>query len=243
MSSSNVSFQDKVFEILVALLLGLGALGGAWSGYQSSQWGSTALEDFGKSATTATRASTLYNRGVAVANRDSALDIQGKQLVLQAMTAKAGIDPAHPDPLQQLAVERDLTIAKYLYVRQMSKEGYDALGYPAEFRVDDDEKAAAIPDEAMEKGLEAELDQKYLDKVLAAGEGKFVEADKVFAEGQSISARSTAFGLVGVMFTVTLFLAGMALVLKSNVRWVFSFIGYGSLIAAAIKLFALPWYP
>jgi hypothetical protein len=243
MPSSNVSLQDKIFEILVATLLGLGALGGAWAGYQANQWGSTALESFGKSATTATRASTLYNRGVAVANRDSALDIQGKQLVLQAMTAKAGIDPDRPDPLAQLAVERDMTVAKYLYIREMSDEGYASLGYPPEFRVEDDEKAAAMPDEAMEKGLEAKLDTQYMDKVLARGEAKFAEADRVFAEGQTISARSTAFGLVGVMFTVTLFLAGMALVLKSNVRWVFSFIGYGSLIAASIKLFALPWYP
>ena len=46
----------------------------------------------GKSATTA----TIYNRGVAVANRDSALDIQGKQPVLQAMTSK-----------DEVAAERD----------------------------------------------------------------------------------------------------------------------------------------
>src|SRR5512134_1161555 len=180
MSDSNDSFQHKIFEILVACLLGMGALGGAWAGYQGNQWGSTALESFGKSATTATRAATLYNQGVAIANRDSSLDIAGKQLVLQAMVAKAGIDPAKPDPLAELAVVRDMTIAKYLYIKQMSDDGYAALGYPAEFNTEDREKASQMPDEAMEQGLEAELDDKYRAKILAPGEAKFQEADKIF---------------------------------------------------------------
>ena len=141
------------------------------------------------------------------------------------------------------AVERDMTIAKYLYIRQMSPEGYAALGYPTEFRVADNDKAASMPDATVEAGLEKELGTKYLDAVLGPGEAKFQEADKIFAEGQTISARSTAFGLVGVMFTITLFLAGIALVLKSGLRWVFCTVGYGSLIAASLKLFALPWYP
>jgi len=242
MSSSNDDRSLRIFEIVVATLLGLGALGGAWAGYQANQWGSSAIENFGKSSTTATRGAALYNQGVATANRDANLDIHGKELTLQAMVAKAGLDPKNPDPLAELAVTRDTTIAKYLYIRQMSDVGYAALGYPAEFNVADDDKANQMPDEALEKGLEAELDDTYMKQVLAAGEAKFAEADKIFAEGSAFSARSTAFGIVGMMFTVTLFLAGIALVLKSNVKWVFSFIGYGSLIAAGLKLFALPWY-
>src|SRR5436853_354380 len=154
MSSSNDDRTLRIFEIVVATLLGLGALGGAWAGYQANQWGSSAIENFGKSSTTATRGAALYNQGVATANRD------------------------------------------------------------------------------------AELDDTYMKQVLAAGEAKFADADKIFAEGSAFSARSTAFGIVGMMFTVTLFLAGISLVLKSNVKWVFSFIGYGSLIAAGFKLFA-----
>jgi hypothetical protein len=230
-ASTREPLHARMFEIIVAILLGAGALGGAWAGYQANQWGATAVENFGKSSTTSTRASTLYNRGVAVANRDSNLDIQAKQLVLSAVTTE--------DPV---AKERDMTVAKYLYVRQMSQEGYQALGYPMEFRVEDDEKASQIPDDVLIKGLDAELDDRYLTRVLGEGEAKFVEADKIFSEGQIVSARSTAFGLVAVMFTVTLFLAGIALTLKSNLRWAFATIGYGSLIAASVKLFGLPWY-
>jgi hypothetical protein len=243
MSESNESRANRIFEIVVAILLGAGALGGAWAGYQANQWGSSAIENFGKSSTIATRGAALYNQGVATANRDANLDIQGKQLVLNAMVGKAGLDPDRPDPVRELEVLRDMTVAKYLYIKQMSDAGYSALGYPAEFNTEDREKASQMPDEAMERGLEQELDDAYMHKVLAAGEAKFVEADKVFGEGSAFSARSTAFGIVGVMFTVTLFLAGISLVLKSNVKWIFSFVGYGSLIAAGLKLFALPWYP
>jgi hypothetical protein len=243
MSDTNESRTNRIFEMVVAVLLGMGALGGAWAGYQANQWGSSAIENFGKSSTTATRGAALYNQGVATANRDANLDIQGKQLVLNAVVAKAGLDPDKPDPVADLAVLRDMTVAKYLYIKQMSDTGYAALGYPPEFNTEDREKASQMPDEAMEKGLEAELDDAYLAKMLAAGEAKFAEADKIFSEGSAFSARSTAFGIVGMMFTVTLFLAGIGLVLKSNIRWIFSFIGYGSLIAAAFKLFALPWYP
>src|SRR5262245_8933244 len=102
--------RTSLFELCVAVLLGIGALGGGWAGYQGGQWGSTATENYGKAATLATRASTFYNEGVTVAHRDSALDIQAKQLVLSALTTQ--------DPLIK---ERDLAVAKYLYTQQMTK--------------------------------------------------------------------------------------------------------------------------
>ena len=232
--SLSSEIRTNIFELIVAVLLGVGALGGGWAGYQANQWGATATEDYGKAATTATKGSTAFNRGVAIANRDSQLDIQGKQLVLQAMTAK---------PEEELAIERDMTIAKYLYLRQMSDAGYKALKLPAEFRTDDREKATQIPDEAMYEVLEAELTPEYMQEVLTDGNAQFAEADKVFAEGQRVSGVSTKFGLDGMLFTITLFLGGICLVVKSRVKWGFIAVGYVSAIYATIKLFGLPWYP
>ena len=92
MSDSNGDRSLRIFEIVVATLLGLGALGGAWAGYQANQWGSSAIENFGKSSTTATRGAALYNQGVATANRDANLDIHGKELTLQL--GKPGLNAA-----------------------------------------------------------------------------------------------------------------------------------------------------
>ena len=223
--------KTSLFELLIAVLLGAGALGGGWAGYQSSQWGGTATENYGKAATTATRGATLYNIGVTTATRDASLDIEAKQLVLSSMSTK--------DPLKK---EIDMTVAKYLYTQHLSREAYDALGYPKEFYTRDHDKAEQIPEEALIKGLDADLDEKYYEKVLDKGNKKFAEADKIFAEGQRVSGYSTQFGLDGMFFTITLFLGGLSLVLKSHVRWGFMTAGYLSLGYAAIKLFSLPWY-
>lgn len=233
MSEIDPPNKTNWLEIFVAILLGFGALSGGWAGYQSSQWGSTATENYGKASTTATRAATLYNFGVTVANRDTMLDLQAKQLTLSAMTSGD----------EQIKL-RDTTVAKYLYTQQMSKEGYEALGFPAEFHTKDKDKAAQFPDELLvTKGLETGgLDEKYLGKILTTGNAKFAEADQVFAEGQKVSGTSTQFGLVGMIFTITLLLGGLALVLKSNVRWGFLGLGYVTLGYGLLKMFMLPWY-
>jgi hypothetical protein len=224
--------KTSLFEVLVAIVLGLGALGGGWAGYQSSQWGGTATEDYGKAATTATRASTLYNHAVAIVDRDLALDIQAKQLVVAAVLAK-----------DETAKLRDATIAKYLYTQQMTKEAYVALKYPAKYHTKDKTVTEQFSDEELAAGLDNELsDTTYRDQRMKPATDKFAEADKIFEEGQTVSGHSTQFGLVGVFFTITLFLAGMALVIKSHLRWGFLTAGFTTLGFAAIKLFALPWY-
>ncbi|HEY8143558.1 MAG TPA: hypothetical protein VIG06_12835 [Kofleriaceae bacterium] len=219
------------FEVVVAVLIGLGALGGAWASYQANQWGSTSTEKYGHAATTATKGATLFNLGVSTASRDSQLDIQGKELVLRAVTAKNPLDK-----------ERDLTIAKYLYTRQMSDEAYASLGYPAEFRTEDDDKASSMPEEVLVAGLDRELDEKYLAAMLGGGTQRFGEADKVFQGGQTASGISTRFGINGLFFTITLFLGGVSLVFKSRVRWVFLMLGFLSLALASGYLFTLDWF-
>lgn len=223
--------KSVVFEILVAVLLGLGAIGGGWAGYQSSQWGSTATENYGKASTIATRAATAYNEGIQIANRDSALDIQAKQLVLAALTTK-----------DELAKERDLAIAKYLYTQQMTKAAYVALGFPAAYHTKDRETYLKFSDEEATAGLEHELDEHYLTQAVAKGQALFADSDKVFAEGQKVSGTSTLFGLAGMFFTVTLFLGGLELVIKSGARWAFLAGGYAVLVVGVVKLASLPWY-
>lgn len=215
----------------VAILLGLGALAGGWASYQSSQWGGTATENYGKAATTATRASTAYNEGIAIAHRDAALDIQAKQLIVTALTAT-----------DDLAKQRDLAVAKYLYTQQMTETGYRALGFPPAYHTKDRDTYLKFSDDDVAKGLEAELPKSYYTKVLANANGLFAEADKVFAEGQQASGTSTQHGLTSMFFTMALLLGGLALVLKNRLRWIFVFGGYCTLTMGLVKLLSLPWY-
>ncbi len=223
--------RSTLFELLIVLLLGAGALGGGWAAYQTTRWSSTATARYGKAASTASRGATLYTVGVTTATRDASIDMQAKQLVLSSLSSK------DPD-----TKSIDMTVAKYLSTQHLSREAYDALGYPAPFYTRDHAKAEQIPDEAMIKGLDADLDDHYYDKVLAKGTKAFADADELLAEGQQGSGNAAQFGLEGMVFTITLFLGGLALVLKSHVRWGFLTVGYLSLGYALIKLFSLPWY-
>jgi hypothetical protein len=223
--------KTTLFEVLVAILLGMSAVGGGWAGYQSSQWGGTATEDYGKAATTATRASTMYNHAVAVFDRDTGLDIQAKLAIVDGMITK--------DANLKL---RDNTVAKYLYTQQMTKEGYLQLKYPAAYHSKDPKQYEKFTDEELVANIDNELDDTYREQVMKPAQAKFAEADKIFETGQEVSGTSTQFGLDGIFFTITLFLGGMSLVLKSHIRWGFVTLGYVTLAYGIIKMFSLPWY-
>ena len=223
---------SQVLELVVAFLLGVGALGSGWAAYQSSQWGGTATENYGKAATMATHASTKYNQGIATASRDMLLDLQAKQAAVEALFAK--------DDETRL---RHMTVAKYIYTQQMTKPGYLALGLPPEFHTQDKEKAQQLSDDAVaDKGLAGQLGDKYVAQLTRPGTEGFVAADKTFAEGQRVSGLSTKFGLVGMLFTIALFLAGIALTLKSVVKVGFVSASAVVLVWAGVKLISLPWY-
>jgi hypothetical protein len=231
--------KTSLFEVFVAILLGLGAVGGGWAAYQASQWGSTATENYGKSSTTATRGATLFNVGLTIGVRDAQLDLKGKELVVHALTTPA---------TDTVSRTRDLLVAKYLYTMQMSPVGYQALGYPPEFYPKDHsraekDKANGLPDQALIAGLERELEDAYWKTVTANGTQLFDEAKTTFQEGQRVSGVSTKFGQIGMLFTITLFLGGMAMVFKSRMRWGFLGAGYVTLAASAAMLFLQPWYP
>jgi hypothetical protein len=228
--------KTSLFEILVAILLGLGAIGGGWASYQASQWGSTALEKFGESSKTATQGSTVFNLGVAVATRDSALDIQGKTLMIDSMLVDATTQPG------AVAKMRNLGIAKYLYLIQMSSQAYAELGLDPKYKALKRNQVDQMPDAEIAKALTKDLGTEYFQKVLTPGAQKFEEAEKIFKEGDTISGRSTKFGQAQMVFTIALFLGGLALVVKSNLKWGFMAVGYGTMIFGCVKLLSLPWY-
>src|SRR5882757_9267032 len=92
------------FELAVAILLGLAAIGAAWSSYQSSLWGGKGLEAFGEAATMSTKASTEHDRAEMDIAHDFECDLQAKERILEALDAANETDKA-----------RLLHLASYLY--------------------------------------------------------------------------------------------------------------------------------
>jgi len=224
-----MSEKTSVYEVLVAVALGSAAIGGGWAAYQASQWGSSALEDFGKSSKTATEGATEFNYAIAVASRDADLDVMAKEHVLDAMSSQ-----------DEATKNKDTILAKYLYVQQMSPEAYKTLGYPDEFH--SKEKEQQMPNDVLIAGLDKELDEAYFATVLQPSGEKFKEADTTFEEGDHLSSRSTDFGKSQMVFTISLFLGGLGLVVKSQMKWGFVAAAYGSIAWGTVLLFSTPWY-
>jgi hypothetical protein len=101
--------------------------------------------------------------------------------------------------------------------------------------------AKDIPDERLLAMLSVELDEAYVDEMLAEGEAMFKQADTKFQEGRQANENGDQFDLAGVFFTVALFFAGLGLVFKTSMRW--GFLGLGALVFAGSVVFMarLPW--
>jgi hypothetical protein len=230
-----------LFELMVACLLGLGALGGAWASYQNSLWGGNQATAYAEAATIMTRSSAATTEAAAQLNlavqnitRDSSLDIQAKQLILEGRLSG-----------NEVTKLRTYGVAKYLYGLQMSDEGFAAMKFPPELR---GENAQNLTDEQLEASLDVELGEDYLMRSLKDPQEAFVkagamveEADTKFADGRKFNATGDQFGMTGVFYTVGLFLAGIALVFKSNIRWAFGGLGAATFAGATAHLFMHPW--
>jgi hypothetical protein len=223
---------DK-FELVSAIVLGLAAVGASWAGYQGDLWGGQSVEGYADANRTATRAESAYNRAASEAERDIALDIQGKQSVLTAMNTQDADDGT-------AAV--NYAIAGYLYQEQLSEEGYKAMKLPEEFyRTSLVEGGKDMPGEVLAKTLDESLGDEHYNQMIAPSIEMSDEADAAFKKAQDANETGDKFGLITMIYAVCLFLTGIGLVVKSKVRW--SFVGFGGVTfaGATVYLLLVPW--
>lgn len=128
MSSMDEEKKIDKFELATAILLGLTAIGAALAGLQGGQWGGKQLEAFSEANALTTKAATQYTEDTVLINADYAAVAAAKSYILAARDA-GGQDR-----------ERNLDLASYQYMYQMSELGYEAMGLPMEYYVEDEEE-------------------------------------------------------------------------------------------------------
>lgn len=225
------------FELAAAILLGLAAMGVAWSSYQSGLWGGKMTEAYSEASKITTEASTANNDMLVEMSHDLSVDVQAKILIAQGRDTSNETDRA-----------RDYELASYLYLYQLSEDAYKSLGLPADVlekankdpEPGQEDEDILIPEEELQKAFYVDLDDAYYDHKFKESDKMFDEADDRFDEGRKANDIGDHFDLAGVIFTASLFFAGLGLVLKSSARW--GLFGLGALIfvAAAVYLFTLP---
>ena len=78
-----------IFELIVAILLGLSALGSAWAGFQSSLWGGNMSTSYAKANTIAIQGATAKTDAMIQIAQDFQIDIMGKKLLREAQATKS----------------------------------------------------------------------------------------------------------------------------------------------------------
>ena len=109
------------FELIVAILLGLAAIGAAWASLQSGGWGGKQLQAFAEANAITTNAAKSYSEAVSDLNSDYMVVGQAKRLIIE------GID-ADTEAQQQ----RSYKLASYYLTQQLGQAASDALKIPAE---------------------------------------------------------------------------------------------------------------
>lgn len=209
------------FELAAAILLGIGAIGTAVAGHQSGLWGGQSVEAYGEAAALTTKASSTYNDELTTYMQDTQVDIRAKELIWESVENK-----------DEDAGARQGGMASWMLLTQTSDAAYKYLGLPADKRKAywEGDSDVVLTNEELDKALETDLDDDYVQEVFGSSDDEFEAADKRFNEGRDANNKGDQFSLAGVILTVALFFAGISLIFKTGMRWIF--LGMGALVLA-----------
>jgi hypothetical protein len=215
------------FELWAAVFLGITAILTAVSSFQAGLWDGKQAEQYGKANTEATAAAAERARAIVEMSKDTQIDMMAYRLIRED----------NPTSDQ---------IASYLYTRQLSDAGYKALGLPPEAKKDDDmddEKVEALQGEILDKAAEEDLvgNEAYMKEMFAKSVEVNAQSEKTFAEGNEANEISDKFDLANVIFAVSLFFMGIALVFKTEMRWKVLIFGGLLSFGALIYMLTLKW--
>lgn len=228
------------FEFFAAILLGAAAICTALSSFQAGLWDGIQADSYGRANTEATKAASEQGKAIVEMSKDASVDVTAWRLILE------GNDATNPADK-----ERSFEIATYLYTKQLSDAGYKALGLPPEAKkevVDDpdtpaEEKQEALKEEILEKAMETELgdDENYRKEMLAASSQLSEMSAKTFKSGQDANETGDKFEMANVIFAVSLFFMGIALVFKTDIKWKVLWAGGGLTLGGLIYMLTLSW--
>ena len=107
------------FELMAAILLGLGAIAASVAGHQEGLWGGASVEAYGEAAALTTKASSTYNDELTTYMQDTQTDVRAKELIWEG------------DEMEDAeAGKRKLGMASWMLLTQLSEPAYAALKLP-----------------------------------------------------------------------------------------------------------------
>ncbi|MBV9216258.1 MAG: hypothetical protein JO053_08785 [Acidobacteria bacterium] len=228
------------FELIAAIILGVAGIFTALASFQAGLWNGKMSQFYSEANQLSVSAAAEESRAIIDMSKDAAVDVQAKQQILESKG-----NPAASEKVKQ--------VAGYLYVYQMSEEGYKALGFPEEIRSLVKSNKDLTP--AEEKELDTKLSQmiqhawetdlgmkpEYRTAMLEKSTEQQSESQKTFRDGVESKESADHFELADVIFAVSLFFTGISLVFHTKIRWMILIAGALFLIAGIVYMLTIKW--
>lgn len=233
------STKTNKFEVVAAVLLGIAGILIAVSGLQSAMWSGKMSEHYSSSNKIATAAAAEKSQALITMTKDTSVDVEAKQQMLEGKQ-----NPA--------AMERTMTIAAYLYIFQMSSDGYRAMDFPndlrdkiraGDFSPETQNRVSEMLEDSLKGSPEHDLSvhKEYQDRLLAKSRALSAEADMAFEAGSKANANGDRFSLTNVIFAFSLFFTGLSLIFRTDIRWAIISVGLIFLIGGIVHMALIPW--
>jgi hypothetical protein len=220
----------ELFELCTAILLGLGAIFSGIASHQGGLWEGDSVEAFTEASTITTQAADAASLANAMITHDNNVHLQAMQIVSQAQ-----LMPADSQDRAFL-----LHQASALYLRQASDAAYSALGLPEDCRKQYKQTSIEdIPEDELILVQRREFAPEYYREMYGQSDKKYKEAKVKFDRGTL--PEGDYFSLCGVYYSLSLFFAGLGLVFKTRMRWVFFSIGTLIFMGTTTYLCSLNW--
>ena len=206
---------NRHVELIVVILLGIVSVATAYTSFQSSLYGGKSDDKIAQSQAAATSAESLYLEGNQQFVRD-AQTIQQLALLQVAVDAGDTLAQAQYDQLYFIAVSEELDAA-----------------IVAAFEQDEAEPAYWHDPQA---------DEQYLAHLFDAYTAEAENAAALRAEGDALGQRGDTLGLYTALLAITLFLLGVAAVVRRPVtQWTLIAVGGAIFVATVIFTAAIPF--
>ena len=203
--------KDEILEILVVVLLGLTALLTAWATWIGSLHGGNQATNYAKSSNISADGNSRWNQAAQELTADMQLWNTISELRIEYSFAEEKNDTTE--------MERIEWKLNQIYADNVSENLQEAIDWA------DEQEEYASPFEM----------EGYVESYFADAQAVLDEAQATLEQGQKDNAHGDAFGLVTVIYSIVLFLLGIAGSFKSTTnKMVVIIIGIIGLIAASI---------
>lgn len=213
----NKRSRDEILEIIVVVLLGVTALLTAWATWIGSLHGGNQATNYTKSNNIAADGNSRWNQAAQELSEDMSLWNTISELRIEYNFAEEKKDSAE--------MERCEWKLNQIYNDSVSEELSKAIDWA------DKQEEYASPFEM----------EGFVDSYFADAQAVLDEAQTVLEQGQADNAHGDAYGLVTVIYSIVLFLLGIAGSFKSTTnKTVLVCISIAGMLISTIYMLTIP---